>query len=73
MPVTQEMLATELRERRAAAALGGPEASRQRHVSRGKLLPRERIARLLDEGSPFLEVCAAGRRRTVREKHQGLE
>ncbi|WP_426183309.1 carboxyl transferase domain-containing protein [Microbacterium sp. TWP3-1-2b2] len=56
MPVTQEMLATELRERRAAAALGGPEASRSRHIARGKLLPRERIARLLDEGSPFLEV-----------------
>ena len=57
MPVTQEMLAAELRERRAAAALGGPEASRTRHVSRGKLLPRERITRLLDEGSPFLEVA----------------
>ncbi|MDP3950983.1 MAG: carboxyl transferase domain-containing protein [Microbacterium sp.] len=57
MPVTQEMLAAELRERRAAAALGGPETSRTRHVSRGKLLPRERITRLLDEGSPFLEVA----------------
>ncbi|MDQ0645400.1 carboxyl transferase domain-containing protein [Microbacterium murale] len=56
MPVTQEMLASELRERRAAAARGGSDASRGRHVSRGKLLPRERIARLLDEGSPFLEV-----------------
>lgn len=57
MPVTQEMLAAELRERRAVAALGGPETSRQRHLSRGKLLPRERISRLLDEGSPFLEVA----------------
>ncbi|MCE7480628.1 methylcrotonoyl-CoA carboxylase [Microbacterium profundi] len=56
MPVTQEMLAAELRERRATAALGGPEPSRTRHVARGKLLPRERITRLLDEGSPFLEV-----------------
>lgn len=56
MPVTQEMLAAELRERRATAALGGPEPSRIRHVARGKLLPRERITRLLDEGSPFLEV-----------------
>ncbi|PLX37042.1 MAG: methylcrotonoyl-CoA carboxylase [Hyphomicrobiales bacterium] len=35
---------------------GGTEASRQRHVSRGKLLPRDRIATLLDPGSPFLEV-----------------
>jgi 3-methylcrotonyl-CoA carboxylase beta subunit len=35
---------------------GGPEKSRERHVQRGKLLPRERIDRLLDPGSPFLEV-----------------
>ncbi|HCS62162.1 MAG TPA: methylcrotonoyl-CoA carboxylase [Microbacterium sp.] len=56
MPVTQETLAAELRERLATAAQGGPEASRARHIARGKLLPRERIARLLDEGSPFLEI-----------------
>nr|WP_306419415.1 carboxyl transferase domain-containing protein [Amaricoccus solimangrovi] len=36
--------------------LGGDEKSRARHVSRGKLLPRERITRLLDPGSPFLEL-----------------
>ncbi|MCH8240385.1 MAG: methylcrotonoyl-CoA carboxylase [Proteobacteria bacterium] len=35
---------------------GGPKASRERHVKRGKLLPRDRIAALLDPGSPFLEV-----------------
>lgn len=40
----------------AQAALGGPEASRERHVARGKLLPRERVERLLDPGSPFLEI-----------------
>ncbi|GGR32825.1 carboxyl transferase domain-containing protein [Agromyces mediolanus] len=50
-------LAAELRERLARAALGGPEASRERHVARGKLLPRDRVARLLDEGSPFLELA----------------
>jgi len=50
-------LAAELRERLARAALGGPERSRERHVARGKLLPRERVARLLDPGSPFLEVA----------------
>ena len=49
-------LAEELRERVAAAALGGPEKHRDRHVSRGKLLPRDRVIRLLDPGSPFLEV-----------------
>lgn len=40
------------------AALGGGEASRARHVSRGKMLPRERVANLLDPGSSFLEVGA---------------
>jgi len=49
-------LAEELRARVAEAALGGPEKHRERHVSRGKLLPRERVERLLDPGSPFLEI-----------------
>lgn len=49
-------LRDELRARVAEAALGGPEASRERHVKRGKLLPRDRVERLLDPGSPFLEV-----------------
>jgi 3-methylcrotonyl-CoA carboxylase beta subunit len=40
------------------AALGGGEKSRARHVSRGKMLPRERVAGLLDPGSPFLEIGA---------------
>ena len=38
------------------AAQGGPEKSRQRHLDRGKLLPRERVMRLLDPGTPFLEL-----------------
>src|SRR3954465_7849375 len=54
---SQRALVTELRDRVRTAALGGPEASRERHVARGKLLPRERIDVLLDEGSPFLEVA----------------
>lgn len=37
---------------------GGPETARRRHVERGKLLVRDRIARLLDRGSPFLELSA---------------
>ncbi|CCA91389.1 carboxyl transferase domain-containing protein [Novosphingobium sp. PP1Y] len=49
-------LAAELRDKVAQAALGGSEKSRQRHVSRGKLLPRERVERLLDPGSPLLEL-----------------
>jgi 3-methylcrotonyl-CoA carboxylase beta subunit len=49
-------LAATLEQRVAEAALGGPEASRRRHVERGKLLPRQRVERLLDIGSPFLEI-----------------
>jgi 3-methylcrotonyl-CoA carboxylase beta subunit len=40
----------------AETALGGNEKSRERHTSRGKLLPRERVERLLDPGSPFFEI-----------------
>ncbi|PUB19060.1 carboxyl transferase domain-containing protein [Yoonia sediminilitoris] len=40
------------------AALGGGEKSRDRHLGRGKMLPRDRVANLLDPGSPFLEVGA---------------
>ena len=49
-------LAETLRTRVAEASLGGPEASRRRHTERGKLLPRQRVERLLDIGSPFLEI-----------------
>ncbi len=38
------------------AALGGGDVARKRHTSRGKMLPRERVDRLLDAGSPFLEI-----------------
>src|SRR3954471_4831700 len=54
---SQRALVAELRGRLRTAALGGPERSRERHVARGKLLPRERIDVLLDDGSPFLEVA----------------
>ena len=49
-------LAEELRAKVAQAALGGPEQHRERHVARGKLLPRDRVERLLDPGAPFLEI-----------------
>src|ERR1700748_673790 len=57
-----EALVADLYARIAKTALGGSEASRQRHVSRGKLLPRDRVERLLDPGAPFLELSqlAAG-------------
>jgi 3-methylcrotonyl-CoA carboxylase beta subunit len=49
-------LAAELRERLAVVRRGGDEAARARHEERGKLLVRDRIDRLLDPGSPFLEL-----------------
>jgi 3-methylcrotonyl-CoA carboxylase beta subunit len=49
-------LLAELDERRRTAALGGPAEQRARHVARGKLLPRDRVMRLVDPGSPFLEL-----------------
>ncbi|OZE43192.1 MULTISPECIES: carboxyl transferase domain-containing protein [unclassified Rhodococcus (in: high G+C Gram-positive bacteria)] len=51
-----ELLSKQLAERIARAALGGNEKSRERHVARGKLLPRDRVNELLDPGSPFLEI-----------------
>ena len=49
-------LVDDLRAKVAEAELGGGETSRQRHISRGKLLPRDRVAGLIDHGSPFLEL-----------------
>lgn len=46
-----------LRSKLNRARLGGPEKSRERHVARGKLLPRDRVDGLLDPGSPLLEVA----------------
>jgi 3-methylcrotonyl-CoA carboxylase beta subunit len=51
-------LVAELRERTALVAAGGGEASVERHRSRGKLPARERIDRLVDPGSAFLELNA---------------
>lgn len=48
-------LADELKRQFSEISLGGSESSRQRHIDRGKLLPRERVGQLLDPGSPFLE------------------
>ena len=46
----------DLQEKRAVAAVGGPEKLRERHLARGKLLPRDRVLGLIDPGSPFLEL-----------------
>src|SRR3954452_24296106 len=49
-------LVDDLRERLAVARQGGTEAARTKHTDRGKLLVRDRVDRLLDPGSPFLEL-----------------
>nr|WP_201752120.1 carboxyl transferase domain-containing protein [Microvirga arsenatis] len=51
-------LAQDLQAKRQAVAEGGPAKARERHLARGKLLPRERVMRLLDPGAPFLELGA---------------
>jgi len=55
-------LVAQLRGKLAAVALGGSERARDRHLERGKLLPRQRVDGLLDPGSPLLEIAplAAG-------------
>jgi len=55
LQLNRELVET-LRARVSQASVGGPQAARERHTARGKLLPRQRVERLLDAGSPFLEV-----------------
>ena len=50
-----QSLVDDLRNKTALLARGGSEKARDKHLSRGKLLPRDRIQNLLDIGSPFLE------------------
>jgi 3-methylcrotonyl-CoA carboxylase beta subunit len=49
-------LVVELERRRADAAQGGSPSARERHLARGKLLPRDRVMTLIDSGTPFLEL-----------------
>ncbi len=51
-----EAALAEVEAAQARARAGGGEKARARHASRGKMLPRDRVANLLDAGSPFLEV-----------------
>lgn len=61
-------LVDDLNARLTQASLGGGEAARAKHVARGKLLPRERVERLLDPGSPFLEIAPLAAMGVYREK-----
>ncbi|MFZ9433381.1 MAG: carboxyl transferase domain-containing protein, partial [Burkholderiaceae bacterium] len=58
----------DLRARQAQVALGGGQAARDRHTARGKLLPRDRVERLLDPGTPFLEIGALAALDMYKEK-----
>jgi len=49
-------LVADLKEKVSLVTVGGDQAARDKHLARGKLLPRERVRRLLDPGSPFLEI-----------------
>jgi 3-methylcrotonyl-CoA carboxylase beta subunit len=49
-------LVADLKEKTDKVAMGGDEKAREKHLARGKLLPRDRVRGLLDPGSPFLEI-----------------
>ena len=49
-------LVADLREKTAHVARGGSEEARQKHLARGKLLPRDRVNGLVDPGAPVLEM-----------------
>jgi len=49
-------LVADIADKAKVVEQGGPAEARQRHVERGKLLPRQRLAQLLDTGAPFLEI-----------------
>jgi 3-methylcrotonyl-CoA carboxylase beta subunit len=63
-------LADALRARVAQASLGGGDKARARHVSRGKLLPRDRVFCLLDAGSPFVELSALAANGMYNDRRQ---
>src|SRR3954467_12562247 len=56
--MTHRELVADLNAQLEKVRMGGGERARERHAARGKLLPRERVDRLLDQGAPFLELSA---------------
>ena len=63
----------DLRAKVERIALGGPEAARQKHLARGKLLPRERVNALIDPGAPFLEIGQFAAYGMYSEKNDAFE
>ena len=66
-------LVADLREKTAEVARGGSEEARQKHLARGKLLPRDRINALVDPGCGDPRAVAARRVRHVRRRRAGGE
>ena len=64
-------LVGELRKRHEAVRQGGGEEARKRHTSRGKMFVRDRIAALLDPGTPFLEFSALAANGMYRDEAPG--
>ncbi|KAK3757066.1 hypothetical protein RRG08_012095 [Elysia crispata] len=64
-----EVLVRELKDRVAVIMQGGPEKARQRHLSQGKMLPRDRINALLDPQSPFLEFSQLAGYKMYGDEH----
>jgi 3-methylcrotonyl-CoA carboxylase beta subunit len=65
---TMRALVDDLRTKLDRIAQGGGEAARAKHTARGKLLPRDRVAMLLDPDSPFLEVAPLAALEVYKEK-----
>ena len=66
-----ELVVADLRAQVARVVQGGDAAARAKHVARGKLLPRERLERLLDPGAPFLELSQLAAHGTLRRRGAG--
>ena len=62
----------DLRQKLSQVTLGGGDRSRQRHLGRGKLLPRERVNALLDPGSAFLELSQLAARGAISSRAKAL-
>ena len=72
-----QLIVDDLKAKIAQISLGGGEAAREKHLARGKLLPRDRVQMLLDPGTPFLEFSQLARsicikKRTMPMRHQVL-
>ena len=66
-----EAAVADLKEKIDAAAMGGPERMREKHLARGKLLPRQRVERLLDPGTVAIGPLVLGAERLLKRHQRG--